>query len=796
MIPMKSDKINPILCTLFFIVLAAITFRCTWPPDMVFSASDMNIGRLAQMKNNLPESFIGSYSANQLFGNSGHGITLFKVLLTLMPLEVFANVFYGLMLLLSSLSMVWFLRMWNRTWTASVFGALVGFWFNSIMLATAGHVYKMEVLAFSMLGLCFIEKAMRAELLRKAVGWAILAGLAVGIMMVEQQDVALLAGLFMGSYALFRLIQDHAKAWPRWLAVLVPIGVVALLLAGSPMSRAYDKHIKKAASIQGAAEDKWNFITQWSMVPGEWPDLVASGWSGWSSNNPDGPYWGRIGQSAEWEKTKQGFRNFKLTSIYFGIIPFMLGAFGLAVAVRNRKEGNAGVVLFWGIAGLVGLWLAFGKYSILYKLFFQLPLVNNIRAPMKFLDNFQVCLGIVAAYGLDSLLASGKKGKSVKILWIAGSIVGGVMLLAGLRHVVSPTDAIARFKEMGFAGQAETMVANMSNAWFHAAWLSIICAALVFVVWKGWKPAKWAGLAFIAVLAVDSVLLTSHYFKATNIAPLKKGNVVINFLKENQGNERTFFMDQSGLYNQWLASDGRYHDLNLFNIWQMPRMPVDYKEFLGTVGKNQVRMWELASIKYVAAPAQIQQQLQQNPQLAELFEPVLNYQVPTSQGMRKDVLLEFKGSIPRFALFHAWESVPPEEQCQRLASIRYNPHTTVLVDPADSLGEQAGGASFQALEAKATGRSATVAVSADQKTIVRFSQYYQPQWKVYVDGKPAKLLRVDFLCMGVAVESGEHVVEFVRAGGGTRVAFMSAVFIASLLAAVWLVRLARRGSAE
>lgn len=792
---MKSDKFKFLMCGLFFVVLAAISFRCVWPANQVFSASDLNIGRLAAIKNNLPAYFLGSYNGNQLLGGSGCGVSFFYVLLSLFPVVLFANAFYGAVIGMSSVALVWFLRMWKRSWMASIFGALVAFWFNQVMLAVGGHAYKMEVMAFSVLALGLIEKAVRAERTGRSIGYAVLAGLSVGIMMNEQQDVALLAGLFVGPYALLRLIQAHCASLLRWVAVLVPIGVVALLLAGGTMLKSYDQNIAKATTVQNENGDKWNFITQWSMVPSEWPDLVASGWSGWASNDPEGPYWGKLGQSAEWAETGQGFRNFKLTSVYIGIIPFLLGAFGFASAIRSRKTAEGKIFLFWSIAGLLAFWLAFGKFSLLYKGFYHLPLIGSIRAPMKLMDNFLVCLGIVSAYGLDRLIAEGKARKSAKILWISGAVCAALMLVSGLKIWLFPASRLAEFSKMGFEPYAETMVENMANAWFQGGLLAFVCAGLVFVVWKGLKPSKWVALAFVVVLAGDSLLLTSHYFKATDISQLKKGNVVVNYIKENQGNERTFLLDPGGIYNQWLASDGPYHDLNLFNIWQMSRMPPDYKEFLETVGRNQIRLWELSAVKYVAAPASVLPQFSQNPQLDQLFKPVLNYQVPTVQGMRKDVLLEFNGSIPRFALFSGWESVLLESQCERLASSQHYPHTILLVDPSANLGTQPAGRSFRSLDAQVTKRMATIRVAVETQSIVRFSQHYEAGWTVMVDGSPAELLRVDFICMGVAVPAGEHVVEFRCIDGSRKTMMIAGVFVLSILVAAGLLRSSRKARA-
>ena len=294
-------------------------------------------------------------------------------------------------------------------------------------------------------------------------------------------------------------------------------------------------------------------------------------------------------------------------------------------------------------------------------------------------------------------------------------------------------------------------------------------------------------LALVGLMVADSLILTTRNFSATDISAIKKGNLVINYLKANQGNERAFFMDQSGIYNQWLASDGPYHDLNLFNIWQMSRMPGDYKEFLSAVGRNQIRLWELASVKHVAAPAGIIQQLSKNPELGQLFKPVLNYQVPTKQGMRKDVLLEFKGAIPRFALYQGWQSLPFDQQCNKLADPAHNPRTTILLDSTVEFAEQIPTEGFIPLNVQVTKRRAIMDVQAHKPSIIRFSQHYQPGWTVYVDGQRSELLKVDYLCMGVRVPPGNHHVEFHCVNGTPRAVSISVVFVSAILIAAWLL---------
>jgi hypothetical protein len=174
---------------------------------MTIASSDVNLGGLAFRKQMGWDLFSGFFSGRPFFGYANYSISLFNLLVQLIPIHSFLEWFYGGVLEVGSLAMVWFLRLWSLSWWASMVGALVGFWVNSILLCAAGHVYKLEVLAFSMVSLVFIEKGMRAVSARGQVGYALLTGVSVGLMMLEQQDVALLAGLFLAPYALLRCVQ-------------------------------------------------------------------------------------------------------------------------------------------------------------------------------------------------------------------------------------------------------------------------------------------------------------------------------------------------------------------------------------------------------------------------------------------------------------------------------------------------------------------------------------------------------------------------------------------------------------
>ncbi len=161
--------------------------------------------------------------------------------------------------------------------------------------------------------------------------------------------------------------------------------------------------------------------------------------------------------------------------------------------------------------------------------------------------------------------------------------------------------------------------------------------------------------------------------------------------------------------------------------------------------------------------------------------------------MRQDVLLEFNGSIPRFALFQGWEIQPLEKHCDILASPRHDPTQRILVAPQSGMESQPNDAGFLPLEAKVTKIAATVRVKASHPSILRFSQFNKGDWTVFVDGVSAKVLDVDYVLLGVLVPAGEHTVEFRCPQAKNRVCFTVIIFFLSIFLSVILILFPKKG---
>lgn len=404
-----------------WIVFILLIFRAVLAPGNFLLTTDDNIGgiRLSQ------ESFSvyrGLWQDTVILGMPSGVIALAwnAVMLKLLPTVFYINWMHAIDLGLAGLFLGLFLRRQGLGRAAVALACLTAFWLGSnFTLTYAGHIGKFGVLLMAALALYCIARALSERI---DWPWLIIAGGAIGCMFLEQLDVALFFGLVLGAYALLLAVRVFLRdrSWVRPLVGLILMGAVALLICAPTMLASYAINVKGVAAMESESpQQKWDYCTQWSWPPEETIDFIAPGYMGWRSGEPAGPYWGRMGRSAGWENTRQGFMNFKLENQYLGAIPMLLAFFAVFWVLRARGNQTSPMsdlvsadkkteVIFWASMASLTLLLAFGKFFPLYAWFYNLPMISSIRNPNKFLQVFQLAFGILAAHGLD-LLQNGEK---------------------------------------------------------------------------------------------------------------------------------------------------------------------------------------------------------------------------------------------------------------------------------------------------------------------------------------------------------------------------------------------------
>ena len=772
-----------------FILLALLVFREVLLPGNALFTTDDNLGDLMARKQQLPWGWWRGWNDSALLGFASplflNGTNL---LLWLFPATTFNNWINAFDLVVGSGFLFLFLRRRGLNGWAAGLGSLAAYWLASnFTLTYAGHIGKFGVLLWVPIYLCLVDEAAK----RRSLAWSLLAGAALGAMFLEQADVAFFFALALGPYALLAWFRNQGRDWLGGVKWIAPLLVMTLMISAHPLLSGYQTAVEDVAAVQSEdTQAQWEFITQWSWPPGETLDFIAPGYFGWRSNDPTGFYVGKMGRSAGWEEAGQGFANFKLENQYLGAIPLTFALLAAFLAVRFRVDAKARLdVWFWTIVMALALVLSFGKYFPLYRLFYQLPIVSSIRNPNKFLQLFQLALGICAAYGFqfywDKAKATGQRS-----LTVAGAlpvlapvaVVGLGLLLWGIGTLSARETLIHYFldtwgpltAQMGWNHEwAVALADNRIWSLLHGGIMALMAALFLYVLatQDRWSPrlSHSAAAVLLGLVVFDVFFLARHY--VTTFQPgSMRDNEVIRIL-QSAPDQRVALTTRAGFYNEWLSIQFPYHGVASIEVAQMPRMPQRYQTYLQRVGGHSVRHWQLGAVQYVLGPAQVWAEISNHPEFRRRFNLVYAYNVERGTGRvlpatedrpGEHVVIEHTGPRQRYALVPRWREVGDEEALTRLVAADFEPLREVLIASGQDLsalpelsGTENGGRVDRRERRPGYVR---LRVAAEQPSILRMADKFDPHWQAELNGNPVPLWRMDYIAKGLYVPSGMHEV--------------------------------------
>ncbi|TAL02663.1 MAG: hypothetical protein EPO07_07075, partial [Verrucomicrobia bacterium] len=319
--------------------------------------------------------------------------------------------------------------------------------------------------------------------------------------------------------------------------------------------------------------------------------------------------------------------------------------------------------------------------------------------------------------------------------------------------------------------------------------------ALVIVAFSGYfsgARSKLAAVLLGAALVADLGYANTPWIITYNWKEkyLEAGdNPVIAFLKQKPYEHRVaiadpFIPSQYGLLSQvygieWTQHLFQYFNIQTISIVQMSRVPKEVQAFEGALffdrSTNTLhhipRRWQLMNNRYLLGPLGLGEALNREFNSPGLYRDLMPFEFYQTRGggpilTRTNstgpyALIEFTGALPRAKVYSNWQvSTNDDATLERMADKEFDPAQTVLVAdqiaPAISTNANSGSVEFKSyqptrisLQAKATAPS-----------VLLLNDKHDPDWHVTVDGKPARLLRCNYVMRGVQLEPGDHAVEF------------------------------------
>jgi hypothetical protein len=552
--------------------------------------------------------------------------------------------------------------------------------------------------------------------------------------------------LFAGAIlALTALTHGFARArerreWRQLAALAAALGAIALLGLGAAAVQLIPAAELTGQSIR--AEIPYEKPIEYSLPPEQLISLLVPGFFG---RGPDA-YWG------QWLRTEAG---------YAGVLPLVLA--GVYLVLRLRRGGLT--VWLIGLVGATGLLVALGGYTALYGLLYRfLPVFGSLRASARTIVLADLAIALLAAGGLavltkpqrpgDRRQFDGYVGLLGRVLAFAAALVPlGLVLLLLLRENPALPRATA-------AVEGWTM----------------------FVIWLGGSLAivrarrpDWLAPATLTLVAIGWLTLdlvtNAQGLELTRQNPERgfERPAVVDFLRRDP---EPFRIDtDTGVWDVWQPNTAMVQRLPDVVGGIHPLELADFRRYWSGLGSRSTPLYDLLNARYLIGKKGI-------PLDRDKFELVFDDDAELS-------VFRNRRALPRAFLVAGAVSAPDHERAYELVhEAGFDPRAyAVLEGPAASAVRGAAG---QARLSSYRSGAIVVDVAPATPGYLVLAEVWYPGWSATVDGRPAPVLRADYLFRAVPVGPGDRTVELRFEPTGWRLALFATLAAWAAIAALWL----------
>ena len=656
----------------------------------------------------------------------------------------------------------------------SLLGALAfGLGSYNIIIIEAGHITK----AYAISMIAPIIGGMLLILQRKNYLWGgIIFTLALGLQIasnhIQITYYTMLVCLILGLVYLVYAIKDKEfKSFLIGVGVMIvgvgfAIGVSARLFVNqeyvkytmrggseisvTPEDLYKDGEVKSIAASNGLDID---YAYAWSYGKGETYTLLVPGSFGGGSGET-------VGTDSEFYKNfrqKQaplywGDQPFTSGPVYFGAIVIFLFVLGLFVVKGPER---------WWIllATILAILMSWGKNLMGFNsfLFYHLPMYNKFRTPSMSLVIANVTMVLMAVLALKAIFDKENPVDKKKLnlgLYISTGITAGFILLM-----------MALSGNFSFSGASDAQMA----AQYGPQW-DMIKDVLVKDRKALFMSDSWRSLILVLISAVLMWLYINQKIKQSGIII---GVLACLVLFDLWGVDRRYLNDSNFITEKRLKLKPSQTD-QILDQYAAQFKDEDYRVFdlsVNTFNDSYPSAFHHQIGGYHAAKLRRYQDLIDFYLSRHINTDVLNMlnaRYVVMQGQNGEPLVQRNPEALGNAWFVDAYQLVEDPNAEIMALNDFNPADTAIIDKR--FAEMVQGKNLER-------DSNSVIVMDHQKPynpdyvvyksktskdqLAVFSEvYYAPDWRAYIDGKPADYFRVNYILRAMVVPAGEHTIEF------------------------------------
>ena len=668
-------------------------------------------------------------------------------------------------------------------WLALLGALAFGLGSYNIIIVEAGHITKAWAMAmmapiFAGMVLCLRKNKEYGSKKKDWLWGGLLFTLALGLQLnfnhIQITFYTMIGAVLLGASHLVYAIKDKHLPKFAWGVGVLLLGCALAFACNARaliVSQQYAKqtmrggnaitvtpedlyHDSEPASISGKTSGlDIDYAFSWSYGVGETYTLLVPGAMGGGSGETVST------ESASYKAFHQqqmplywGDQPFTSGPVYFGAIVVFLAIMGL-ILVKGPER-------WWLLlATILAIIMSWGRNFMPFNewLFNNLPLYNKFRTPSMSLVLANVCMVLLAVLGLRQLFSKETLAKHKYLaLYISGGITAAIILVGLLLS-----------GGFSYSGVSDAQMApQYGNQWEMIQSIFIQDRKALFVS-DSWRSLLFVALAF-AVLW--------FFVRRSDKGDGKKNTLAI---------VTAVVLMLLTVIDLW-GVDRRYvNDKNYVNEQQLKLKPdawdFDIDQMAAQFGDEDYRVLNLATNTFNdSKPAAFHHQVGGYSAVKmRRYQDIIDFYLSRHINMNVLNMLNARyivvqgGQVQRNskALGNCW--FVQDIKCvtnaneEILALNDFNPVTTAIINTEEftlPTSESAIDSNDRIVMDHQRPYNPDhlkyISHSTDEQLAVFSEIYYEPDWRAYIDGKPAEYIRANYILRAMVIPAGDHVVEF------------------------------------
>ncbi|MBA65181.1 MAG: hypothetical protein CMG55_05205 [Candidatus Marinimicrobia bacterium] len=631
------------------------------------------------------------------------------------------------------------LRLLESSIFASVLGGLMtGLTPYSFGLVNAGHLNKIFAIAYAPWVLAAIFYFMKKQSIKSIC----LLALATAIQLwANHPQIVYYTWMIIGFYFVWEIgyaFKNNSFSISfsiRQLGGIIGALLIAIIMVADPYKDVYtfQKHSNRGAESvldktgQTSSGTDWEYATQWSFHPKETISFLYPyyyGLQNFSSRD--------LKSAAYW-----GFMPFTQSTHYLGLVAIIFSILGALLRKPDKLDW------FLWITTFLILLTGFGSFfPVLFKPFFIIfPFFSKFRIPSMIYALLAVTIPILAGRGYDSLINGKKELQTFNyVLYISGGIavLSCFLLLFGNSFIDFTVSKDGRYNPTIINEIRNLRIDLFNKGIILSLFISLSTIGIFWGFLKNKINQTIFGYLLLGILILDLGIINNEFINvkpAKNMDNMFKKNAIIKYLLSDNEHFRIYPADEmsSNKYSYWnLESIGGYRPIKLRN----------YQDLMDAGGFSRPHILDMLNVKYILTRKKIN-----------------NSNFFSSDNLKG--IYENKNVLPKAWIVGDIKSVNSQkESLMETLMTSFNPSKSAIVLNYEGKTFTDNVDGTVNIPMRKENRIELTCQSNTGGLLVLSEIYYEPGWRVIVNGEEKQIYQTNHILRSVSIPPGKSEVIF------------------------------------